>query len=155
MKVFIDAHQGEHVRTFLWKVSLIKVQSLLCADEDLGDSGGFWGSISFSSSSSLSFSPCNLLPAITNPSTPSKLLLVPKHVFQQPDHAGTQEEKHSPNGDFISFFIISFFFLVAIYVSPEGPKWPITLLPTQRQLGTGEEDCCFQRWGRAQLPPVS
>lgn len=41
MKVLIDAHQGEHVRTFLRQVSLIKVELLLCADEDREDSGGF------------------------------------------------------------------------------------------------------------------
>lgn len=115
MKVFIDAHPGEHGRTFLRKVSLIKVKLLLCADEDQedsvsGDPSHFPALPSWPSAHST----CSLLPC--NPSTPSKLVLVPKRALQQPDRASTQGDKHPPNRD----VIISF--LVAIYLSPEGPK---------------------------------
>lgn len=69
---FIDPHQGEHRRTVPGKDPLIKVQSLICTDEDedLGDWGSSWGSFSSSSSSFSSVSPCNLLSAIANPTLP-------------------------------------------------------------------------------------
>lgn len=124
------------------KVSLVKVQPFLCTeDEGPGDAGGFWG-IHLILKEEL------LLLVLEEHMEPPFCYHKPKHSLQAARPSWYPKGKKPPTQEGFNFFFLSYvfgFFLVAIYLNPEGSEWPRPLLPT----------ATAQDWRRGLMLPVA